>query len=95
MADYRAGVCLTELEERYGLHRQTAKAHLERCGVTIRSELPAMAPEQVQAAGQLYETSDLSLVQVAVRFEVAPNTLRRAISRAGFRIRSRATPAHD
>jgi hypothetical protein len=45
VADYQAGLCLTELGERFGLHRQTAKAHLERSGVTIRSELPAMTPE--------------------------------------------------
>ena len=48
-----------------------------------------MTPEQVQAAGQLYEASGLSLAQVAARFDAAPNTLRRAIGRAGFRIRAR------
>jgi predicted RNA polymerase sigma factor len=74
---------------KYSLHRQTAKAHLERHDVTIRSEVPSLAPEQVQAAGQLYEAGGLSLAQVAKRFEVAPNTLRRAIGRAGFRIRAR------
>jgi len=89
VADYQAGLCLTALGERYGLHRQTAKAHLERRQVCIRSELPAMMPDQVQAAGQLYEASGLSLAKVAARFEVAPNTLRRAIGMAGFRIRPR------
>lgn len=74
---------------KYSLHRQTAKAHLERRGVTIRSEMPTMTPEQVQAAGQLYEATGLSLAQVAAGFEVAPSTLRRAIGRAGFRIHGR------
>ncbi len=88
-ADYQAGLCLTKLGERYGLHRQTAKAHLERRGMAIRSELPAMTSDQVQAAGRLYEASGLSLARVAARFEVAPNTLRRALGRAGFQIRPR------
>ena len=90
VADYRAGMCLTELGLKYSLHRQTAKAHLERRGVTIRSEVLTMTPVQVQVAGQLYEATGLSLAQVAARFEVAPNTLRRAIGRAGFRIRPRS-----
>jgi DNA-binding MarR family transcriptional regulator len=89
VADYQAGLCLTELGKRYGLHRQTAKAHLERRGVTIRSELPALTPDQVQAAGHLYDALGLSLVQLANRFEVAPNTLRRALASAGYRIRPR------
>lgn len=89
VGDYQAGTCLTELGQQCGLHRQTVKAHLERRGVTIRSELPAMTAEQVQAAGRLYEASGLSLAQVATRFEVAPNTLRRALGRAGFQIRPR------
>lgn len=89
VADYQAGVCLTGLGKRFGLHRQTAKAHLERREVTIRSELPAMTPDQVQEASQLYEASGLSLLQVAARFGVAPNTLRRALVRAGFKIRPR------
>lgn len=88
VADYQAGICLTKLGERYGLHRQTAKAHLERRAISIRSELPALTPDQIQDAGRLYE-SGLSLVQVSARFEVAPNTLRRSLGRAGFRIRSR------
>lgn len=79
VADYWATVCLTELGLKYSLHRQTAKAYLERRGVPNLSEVPTMMPGQVQAAGQLYEASGLSLAQVAVRFEVAPNTLRRAI----------------
>lgn len=89
VADYLAGMCLTELGMKYSLHRQTAKAHLERRRVTIRSEMPSLTPEQVQAAGQLYEATGLSLAQVAARYEVAPNTLRRAIGQAGFRIRAR------
>lgn len=69
------------------MHRQTAKAHLERRGVVIRSELPAMTPDQVRAAGQLYETPGVPLAQVATWVEAAPNTLRRALGWAGFQIR--------
>jgi len=57
--------------------------------VAIRSELPAMTSDQVQDAGRLYETAGLSLARVATRFEIAPNTLRRALGRAGFQIRPR------
>jgi lambda repressor-like predicted transcriptional regulator len=88
VADYAAGMDLTELGNKYDLHRQTAKAHLERRGVVIRSELAAMEPAQVAAAAQLY-ASGLSLKAVGAAFEVAPMTLNRYLRKAGVVIRPR------
>lgn len=85
VADYQAGLCLTELGERYGLHRQTAKAHLERCGVTIRSELPALDEEQVAQAVRLY-ADGWGLNPIAGRLGVAPNTVKRALLARGVQL---------
>lgn len=51
IADYRAGMCLTELGRSIGCTRQMAKTRLQRRGVIVRSDLPALTPEQVQASG--------------------------------------------
>jgi hypothetical protein len=88
VADYQTGLCLTELGERYGLHRQTAKAHLERCGVTVRSELPALSEEQVAHAVRLY-ADGWGLNPVAAQLSVAPNTVKRALLARGVRLRPR------
>jgi lambda repressor-like predicted transcriptional regulator len=87
-ADYQAGLCLTELGERFGLHRQTAKAHLERRGVTIRSELPALAEGQIAQAVALY-AEGWGLNPIASRLGVAPNTVKRALLAQGVRLRPR------
>jgi lambda repressor-like predicted transcriptional regulator len=88
MADYQAGLCLTELGKRYGLHRQTAKAHLERRGVAIRSELPALNEEQVAQAVQLY-ADGWGLNPAAAELGVAPNTVKRALLALGVQMRPR------
>ena len=88
VAEYQAGQCLTELGKRYGLHRQTAKAHLERRGVTIRSELPALDEGQIVRAVALY-AEGLGLNPIATRLGVAPNTVKRALLARGVRLRPR------
>jgi hypothetical protein len=95
VGDYKAGLCLTPLGERSGCIGEPPKAHLEESGVTTRSVLSAMRLEQVRAAGQLYEGSGLSLVQVAAPFEVAPNTLRRALALSAIEFGPAGTSTGD
>lgn len=61
LADYAAGLCLTALGEKYGLHRQTAKAHLERrcgrdpvgaAGAERRTDRPGRAVVQLRVGAQ-------------------------------------------
>ena len=89
VADYQAGVWLTELGMRHGLHRQTAQASSPAAPSEWSRHAVQDVPWQVRVAGRLYEASGLSLVQVAARFEVASNTLRRVLASAGYRIRPR------
>lgn len=86
VADYSARMGLTELGERYGLHRQTAKAHLERRGVTIRSALPALDGEQVAQAVDLY-ADGWGLNPIGAQLGVAPNTVKRVLLARGVRLR--------
>lgn len=86
--DYQADLCLTELGKRYGLHRQTAKAHLERRGVIIRSELPALNVEQITQAVALYAEGQ-GLNPIAARLGVAPNTVSEFCWLGGVRLRPR------
>lgn len=88
VADYQAGLCLTGLGERFGLHRQTAKAHLERRGVIIRSELPALNEGQITQAVVLY-TEGRGLNPIAALLGVAPNTVKRALLAQGVQLRLR------
>jgi hypothetical protein len=88
VADYLAGMCLSELGLKYSLHRQTAKAHLERRGVTIRSEVPALAGHQVSEAVRLY-AEGFGLNPIGTRLGVAPNTVKRALLAQGVELRPR------
>jgi len=88
VADYATGRCLTALGEKYGIHRQTAKAHLERAGVEIRSELPALDERQVGEAVALYATG-LGLKPVATKLGVSANTVKRALLARGVRLKPR------
>ena len=81
------GAEINELAERFGVHRATVIAHLERAGVAgRRRQGRTLSPEQVQEAGQLY-VSGLSLIEVGERFDVDRRYLRRALPSAGFALR--------
>jgi hypothetical protein len=75
------------LAERFGIGRNTVMAHLEREGVPGR-RWPgrALNPEQLEAAGQLYETG-LNLIAVVEQFNVDRRYLRKALPAAGFMLR--------
>lgn len=88
VADYQSGVDLTALGERYGLHRQTAKAHLQRRGVEVRSERPALDDQQIARAVALY-AKGYGLSPIASQFGVAPNTVKRALMAQGVVLRPR------
>jgi hypothetical protein len=81
------GAEIDDLAERFGIGRNTVMAHLEREGVPGR-RWPGrtLSPEQLEAAGQLYETG-VNLIVVGEQFGVDRRYLRKALPAAGFRLR--------
>ena len=84
MADYQAGVKVRDLADRYRVNRNTVIQHINRSGV--RCHYPAMNPEEVEEAAQLYE-SGRSLVSVSEHFGVNATTVRSALLKAGVAMR--------
>jgi transposase len=83
----REGAEIKELAERFGVHRTTVLAHLERAEVPgRRRQGRQLSPERLEEAGQLY-ASGLSLIEVGERFDVDRRYLRRALPAAGFVLR--------
>lgn len=81
------GAEINDLAERFGVHRATVMAHLQRAGVPgRRRQGRTLSPELVQAAGRLY-ASGSSLIEVSERFDVDRRYLRRALPSAGFPLR--------
>lgn len=88
VAAYLAGVDLKALGERFGMHRQTVRAHLRRRGVELRSDFPALAEAQIDRAVELY-AEGLSAAKVAKQLNAAEGTVRRALLQRGVIFRSR------
>src|SRR5438874_776415 len=82
------GAEIDALAERFGIGRNTVIAHLEREGVPSR-RWPGctLNSEQLEAAGQLYETG-VNLIAVGKQFGVDRRYLRRALPEAGFTLRN-------
>lgn len=62
--------------------------HLKRAGVPRRPHVRKLTGEQVTRAAELYATN-LSLVNVAKKFDVNATTLRREFTQAGVTTRPR------
>jgi hypothetical protein len=75
------------LAEQFGIGRNTVMQHLEREGVPGR-RWPGrtLTPEQLEVAGQLYETG-VNLIAVGKQFDVDRRYLRKALPPAGFMLR--------
>lgn len=85
---YAAGSSLSQLGLQFGIHRQTAKAHLERRGVTIRAEANSLSEEELDLAVELYPDG-YSTGALGSRFGVDASTIARALQRRGVVLRPR------
>ena len=82
-----AGSEIEALAERFGIHRSTVMARLQRSGLPgRRAGHRELTPERLVAAGRLYETG-LTLAAVGEQFGVDRRYLRDALPAVGFPIR--------
>ena len=82
---YRAGNLTKELAARFGIHRATVTAVLQRLGVELRQR--GLTDEQVVEACRLYPEG-WSLARIAERYDVDDMTVRRNLLFAGVVMRS-------
>jgi DNA invertase Pin-like site-specific DNA recombinase len=82
---YRAGGATKELAARFGIHRGTVTAVLQRLGVEPRKR--GLDDEQTAEACRLY-AKGWSLARLAERYDVADMTVRRYLLFAGVVMRS-------
>ena len=86
---YEEGASIDALGRRYGVHRTTIIAHLDRRGVTRRHVARKMTDPLVAQASERY-AEGLSVADVASEFAVHPGTLAREFRRAATPIRAAA-----
>lgn len=84
-AAYRAGHATKELATRFGVHRATVTAVLQRLGVELRQK--GLSDEQVVEACRLYP-GGWSLAHLGERYGVKDMTVRRYLLLAGVVMRS-------
>ena len=73
------------LAERFGIHRITVTALLQRHGVELRRV--GLTPDEIRAAARLYRQG-WSCARLGARFSVDPATVWRALRAAGVAMRS-------
>lgn len=83
---YVAGATVKDLATRFGVHRHTIAAHLDRAGVPRHQN--GLTTSQVAEAAQLYDTG-WSLAKIADYFSVQPTTIYYWLRKEGIQIRSR------
>ncbi len=88
VAVYVGGSTVPELEHRYGVHRTTVLAHLNRAGIPRRPQQRKLSDDQLREAAALYARG-LSTVAVGRHFGVAAETVRKALHRGGVSVRPR------
>ena len=84
VADYLAGAKVRDLADLFQISRNTVLEHVSRAGV--RKHYPALIPEQVDEAAQLYRSGQ-SLVSVGEHFGVNVSTVRTALLKVGVEMR--------
>lgn len=82
---YQAGDLMTELAERYGIHRRTVSAILKRHGIPTRTT--GLSTEQVQRAVLLYAQGQ-SLAKIGKAFGVDAGTVHARLREQGIRMRN-------
>jgi hypothetical protein len=86
VADYAAGLSIVELGRKFGIHHRTAKAHLVRRKVRLRTR--GLDAKHHAEAVRLYECG-LTLMEVGLQFGVSQDAVRRVVADAGVTIRPR------
>lgn len=84
VARYQAGDLMTELAERYGIHRRTVSAILKRHGVPTRTS--GLSPEQIQHAVLLYAQGQ-SLAKIGKALGVDAGTVQGHLREQGVQMR--------
>ncbi len=84
-AAYRAGAHTTELAPRFRLSHGSVLRLLAEQGVTMRRQ--GLSEGDAQTAMRMYEAEGLSLSEIGTRFGVWPQTVRRALIKAGVKMR--------
>lgn len=83
--DYRAGMQMKELAAKYGLHRVTVRACLDRAGVEVRRK--GLTREQIDEAQRLYEESQRSLAVIANELGTTARTIHSRLRERGVAMR--------
>jgi DNA-binding transcriptional ArsR family regulator len=86
VASYQDGATIDDLAERFGVHRTTVMAHLDRSGVKRRQR--GIEAASLPGAIRLYEAG-WSLARVGERLGVDGETVRTTLRKAGVPIRAR------
>ena len=83
--EYESQVPVKDLAKKFGVHRLTVTAHLQRHGVELRQV--GLAPEDITTAALLYGQG-WSLARLGERYSVDSTTVWRALRAAGVEMRS-------
>jgi hypothetical protein len=84
VVEYESGVEMYVLAERYGIHRHSVRAHLDRAGVVVRPR--GLSEIQTDEAVRLY-VAGWPLVRLAERLGCDHETVRRALKLRGVVLR--------
>lgn len=84
VARYQAGDLMSELAQRYGIHRRTVSAILKRRGVPTRAS--GLAPEQIQQAVLMYAQGQ-SLARIGKLLGVDATTVHARLREQGVQMR--------
>jgi hypothetical protein len=88
LVDYASGLSTRALASKYGIHRETVSAVLQREGVDRRPHVRKLTDQDVTLAAALYG-SGASLASVGIAFGADAATVRRAFTKAGVPVRAR------
>jgi hypothetical protein len=85
---YRHGSTVRQLAEAFGIHRTTVLSLLAAAGIERRGHQPKLTSDHLRRAIASYERGH-SCATIAKELAVHPETVRRALMKAGVSIRSR------
>jgi len=89
---HEAGTTVRQLAESFGLHKETARAHLARAGITHRPGCTARHDEAEEPIACRLHTQGLSLKQVGALLRVTDNTVLTVLRKHGVQTRRRGHP---
>jgi len=89
---YKTGATVYELADRFKIHRKTVGLRLQAMGIDTRP--PALTPDQVQVAVDLYHNG-WSLARIAAKFIISPHGVSNCLRNEGVNLRSRGGANSD